>query len=155
MGAAPTNRALASACSPSQLPNYFQVGVIGFIPQTPREGGVLSFCFVSQFQIARPRFTADQLRWISVTLWVLGALPAARREARVSGKQPRPSRPVRECKTCEIWGILGPALQMGVSTHKQRGPAKKIEFGEPGKGPAALEGASEKVRGRAVLGEIA
>ena len=128
VGAAPTNRALASACSPSQLPNYFQVGVIGFIPQTPREGGVLSFCFVSQFQIARPRFTADQLRWIGVTLWVLGALPAARREARVSGKQPRPSRPVRECKTCEIWGILGPC-KWGLVHTNTGALRRKLNFG--------------------------
>ena len=92
---APTNRALASACSPAPTtPNYSQLGFRAH-PPTPLKGGFLALCFPSQLCRKCACHSKTELRWITVGLWVFAA--CAGRSTRSKGSQQtlRLSHPVR------------------------------------------------------------
>ena len=64
---APTNRALASACSPTPTTQT----ILNWVhpPKAPLKGGFLALCFLSQFKLSATKFPSKaQLRWIGVGL---------------------------------------------------------------------------------------
>ena len=114
---APTNRALASACSPAPTTPTFT-------PKTP--GGFLALCFFpSQLCIKCSFHSKPQLRWIGVGLWVLKrAGPAARREARV----PNNNSAFAPCSGCSKFLGVAPNGHGPVETDLSRclGKAWKV-----------------------------
>ena len=88
---APTNRALASACSPAPTtPTILNLGLA-----TPLKGGFLALCFPLQLCRKCAFHSKTELKWITVGLWVLAA--CAGRSTRSKGSQQtlRLSHPVR------------------------------------------------------------